>query len=148
MVVSSNAMSFWISAYAIDLATSTRKAVDVPSNAGGFASWGEEVYGSPLAVELGLTILPRLASDGGLEVEGNDIQRLRDEAALLHSHAHRLCPEPTLNRTDPDGTRHNVMLGRTENDVVAAVRTRLENIIAAADIALALGPGRGSVSIS
>lgn len=142
-------MSFWISVDAIDPATSTRKAVDVPSNAGGFASWGEEVYGSPLAVELGLTILPRLASDGGLEVEGNDIQRLRDEAALLHSHAHRLCPEPTLNRTDPDGTRHNVMLGgQPENDVVDAVRTRLENIIAAADIALALGPGRGSVSIS
>ena len=146
-------MSFWISVSEIDAVTGVSKSIAVPSNAGGFASWGEEVYGSALAIELGLSILPRLKVDGWLEVEGVDIEHLRNEATLLHSHAHRLRREdghePTLNRLDPDGTRHNVVLGGPpENDVVAAVRSRLENIIAAADIALALPSARARLMIT
>jgi hypothetical protein len=143
-------MSFWISVYDVDAATGERKAIDIPSSAGGFHSWGHEVYASSLATELGLSLLPRLATEGYFEVEGADIERIRDEAKLLHAHADRLRSggQPTLNRLDADGTRHNVMLGGPpEDDVVAAVRSRLENIIAAADIALALGPDRGRLSI-
>jgi hypothetical protein len=96
-------------------------------------------------------MLPRLASEGFFEVSGAEIERVRDEAKLLHAHADCLSSgsaEPTLNRFDADGTRHNVMFGGPpEDDVVAAVRARLENIIAAADIALGLGPGRGRLSI-
>src|SRR5687768_8130483 len=106
-------MSFWISVVEIDAATRARKSIALPSNAAGFASWGEEVYGSALAIELGLSILPRLATEGCLEVEGGDIERLRNEATLLYTHAHRLRrdgDEPTLNRLDPDGTRHNVVI--------------------------------------
>lgn len=146
-------MSFWISVDDVDPTTGARTSVDIPSNAGGFASWGQEVYGSALADELGLTILPRLAAEGSLEAADADLERLRDEARLLHEHAHRLrrgdAEEPTLNRTDPNGTRHNVVIGGPpEQDVVAAVRARLQNIIVAADIALALGPGRGRLAIT
>jgi hypothetical protein len=148
-------MSFWISVDDIDPASGVRKSVALPSNAGGFQSWGREVYGSDLAIELGLSILPRLAADGYLESEGADLQRVRDEAMLLHAHAHRLglddCAEPTFNRVDPDGTRHNVVVGgptEDEANAVAAVRDRLENIMVAAEIALALGTGRGRLSIT
>ena len=144
-------MSFWISVYDVDPASGESKPIELPSHAGGFHSWGQEVYASSLSTELGLSLLPRLATEGCLEAAGADLERIRNEAKLLHAHADRLRAndQPTLNRVDPDGTRHNVLVGGPpEDDVVAAVRDRLENIIAAADIALALGPGRGRLSIS
>jgi hypothetical protein len=148
-------MSFWISVDDIDPANGVRSSVALPSNAGGFQSWGREVYGSDLAIELGLSILPRLATDGYLASEGADLERIRHEAELLHAHAHRLGlddgAEVTFNRVDPDGARHNVVVGGPPEDeasAVAAVRDRLENIIAAADIAIALGIGRGRLSIT
>ena len=149
-------MSFWLAVYDIDPAGGVERSVELPSHAGGFHSWGKEVYGSALAFELGLSILPRLATEGHLEATGADLECLRDEARLLHAHAHHLRrddngAEPTLNRLDPDGTRHNVVIGGSgedESDVVAAVHARLENIIAAAEIAIALGPGRGRLSIT
>jgi len=145
------ALSFWISVDDVDPTSGERKRIEVPSNRGGFQSWADEVYASALARELGLSILPGLATHGWLEVSGADLERIRDEATLLHTHAERLrgSNEPTLDRTAPDGTRHNVIVGGPpDEDVVVAVRDRLANIIAAADIAIALGPGRGRLSIS
>ena len=61
---------------------------------GGFECWRTEVYGSAVAKALGLRLLPSLTSTD-IYAEGEDLDRLRQEAEMLRAHAHQIHDDPS-----------------------------------------------------
>lgn len=86
----------------------------------GFESYRQRLYGSQAARSLGLQLLPTL--DGSdVYAEGDDVERLRDEAELALSNIELFVPEA--------------------DDTAESLRRRFENIIAATRRAASVGGG-------
>ena len=111
-------MSLAISVHLVDEASGGIGAgIPLPpgGDLAGFEVWRNDLYGSEDAVRLGLTLLPMLRH-GDIRATGEDIHRLRSEAACIADHAQLFASR----------------LG-TE---AQAIRLRAENIARACDVAL------------
>jgi hypothetical protein len=119
-------VSLIVHAYVAELTLAARS----PHNdLAGFESWRHEVYGSPLAVELGLTLLPTLREQD-IHAEGDELDLLEREALLLHEHAERLAAAIGMHIASPAGIRV-----ASPAEVAESIRYRLGNVLEAVALA-------------
>lgn len=78
---------------------------------GGFEAWRTHVWGSPVAQDLGLTLLPTLA-ETDVFAEGPDLDRLDRELDLVLAHLSAFAADPDSLRFRLENIREAIRLAR------------------------------------
>jgi hypothetical protein len=86
---SGDPMTLHISVYVKDMETGSRTSVKLPpgKDLGGFESYRQKFWGHDVMKSLGLNLLPTLGKGAWLNIEGNQLKTLEQEAYIIRKNS-------------------------------------------------------------